>query len=167
MTGVSVSVAAIFAIVAGALWWWKVGQGSSNWGPRLTGILMLAAGTAIAGSLAGIAQSIFAWVGDTLASFAAGIGLQQIGAILTTLGANASWVVGTLLLVLWLWALLPGGWFSKQKMEWRLALGAVVIPALVLSAPAGPIHTLDQTVIGAVTTGVNAVASAAHLGSVA
>ena len=72
---------------------------------------------------------------------------------------NAVWIAGVILLVLWVWALLPGGWFSKKRMDWRLALGAAVIPALVLSAPAGPIANLSQLVVGGVSSGVSTLAS--------
>ena len=154
-----IGLAVVLAAIAGALWFWKVGQGTANWGPRLAGLLMLTAGTSIAATINPWAQSLARGVGDFAAQLVSGVGVPQLATILTTVGQNAVWIAGVILLVLWVWALLPGGWFSKKRMDWRLALGAAVIPALVLSAPAGPIANLSQLVVGGVSSGVSTLAS--------
>jgi hypothetical protein len=149
---VNVGSAVVLAAIAIALWYWKVGQGSWNWGPRLAGVLMLAAGTAVTATVAPIARTLSSAIGSFLAQL-----VPPLASILSTLGSNAPWIAGAILLALWVWALLPGHWFSKQRMDWRLAMGAVVIPALVLSAPAGPVATASQAVIQTVSGSVGSL----------
>ena len=146
----TIGAAVIAVAIAGFLAWQKWGEGKWNLGPRLAAVLFLAFGASIAAILWPFGDAITRWLAGTAHGLVRGVGHPEWSPLVTTVVTYAPWVSGLGLLAIWVVAIIPDKISNKvasaQRMDWRMSMTGMVIPALLVTAPAG-VRTIEEAVV--------------------